>query len=354
MVLMLRDLAERAMTFLAGTLSGLFLSLGSTFSIASLLSALCIAITFLLLTRRAGKKVVPYRVMWRALFPGWVRRASFRADVWFLLLNLLASALLLGWTVVSARFISDVVGRALTGTFGVLPKPGLHEFAARLIATVALFLAYELAYWVDHYLSHRIPVLWEFHKVHHTAEVLSPITNFRVHPVDSVIFYNFVSLFLGATGGVLTYLQLGRPFAIGGANAILVAFIFVTVHLQHSHVWIPITGPLGRVILSPAHHQIHHSENPIHYDTNYGGCLSLWDWVFGTLHMPQRRRERLVFGVGTRTPSDHSAVGCLILPFWRAWERIQLTKSGVWGRESGVSQESVIDKSVVDSRVPSR
>jgi sterol desaturase/sphingolipid hydroxylase (fatty acid hydroxylase superfamily) len=341
---MVPHLVERATTFLAGSFSGLFLSLGSTFSIASLLSALCIAISFLLLTRRAGRKVVPYRVMWRALFPGWARRASFRADLWFLFLNLLASAVLLGWTVVSSRFISDVVSRALTSTFGVLPKPGLNELASRLIVTVALFLAYELAYWVDHYLSHRIPVLWEFHKVHHTAEVLSPITNFRVHPVDSVIFYNFVSIFLGATGGVLTYLQLGRPFAIGGANAILVAFIFVTVHLQHSHVWIPITGPLGRLILSPAHHQIHHSDNPIHYDTNYGGCLSFWDWVFGTLHMPQRRRERLIFGVGARTPSDHSAVGCLIVPFLRAWERARTAKSGVASPESGVSRKPGVER----------
>src|SRR5262249_30129302 len=185
-------------------------------------SALCIAIAFLLLSRRAGKKVVPYRVMFRALFPGWVRRASFRADVWFLLLNLLASALLLGWTVVSSRFIADGVGRALTGAFGVLPKPGLNAFTARLIVTLALFLAYELAYWVDHYLSHRIPVLWEFHKVHHTAEVLSPITNFRMHPVDSVVFSNIVSLFVGATAGVLSYLQLGHPFLIGGETALLI------------------------------------------------------------------------------------------------------------------------------------
>ena len=151
--------------------------------------------------------------------------------------------------------------------------------------TVCLFLAYELAYWLDHYLSHRIPLLWEFHKVHHTAEVLSPLTNFRVHPVDSLVFYNILGIFLGTTGGALSYLQLGSPFAIGGANVILVAFVFVTVHLQHSHVWIAATGPLGRVILSPAHHQIHHSDNPIHFDKNFGSCLSLWDWLFGTLHV---------------------------------------------------------------------
>jgi sterol desaturase/sphingolipid hydroxylase (fatty acid hydroxylase superfamily) len=322
---MFRYLAERGVKFLVGSISSLFLSIGSSFSIASLLSALCVAIAFLLVRRRPGKKDVKYKVMWRALFPRWLCRASFRADVWFLLFNLVASAMLVGWAVISSQFISNSVAGALADMFGVRPKTGLNDFISRSIVTVSLFLAYELAYWIDHYLSHRIPLLWEFHKVHHTAEVLSPLTNFRVHPVDSVVFYNILGIFLGTTGGALSYLQLGSPFAVGGANVILVAFIFVTVHLQHSHVWIAATGTLGRVILSPAHHQIHHSDNPIHFDKNFGGCLSLWDWLFGTLHVPERKRERLNFGIATRSRTHHTAMGCLLIPFVRAWERLRPT-----------------------------
>jgi len=261
--------------------------------------------------------------MIRALFPKWLHRPSFKADLWFLLLNVFVTGILIGWTVVSSLYISDGVGGALTHTFGVLPKTGLNDFASRSIVTVCLFLAYELAFWVDHYLSHRVPLLWEFHKVHHTAEMLTPITNFRVHPVDSVIFFNILRIFLGTTGGVLTYLQLGNPFTVGGANAIMVAFIFLTVHLQHSHVWIATTGSLGRVIFSPAHHQIHHSDNPIHFDKNFGSCLAIWDWVFGTLHMPERKRERLNFGIPIQVPSHHTAMGGLITPFVKALERIR-------------------------------
>jgi sterol desaturase/sphingolipid hydroxylase (fatty acid hydroxylase superfamily) len=320
---MLRYPAERALEFLVGSIAHFLLSVGSVFSIASLLSALCIAVAFLLLSRRPGKKDVKYKVMLRALFPKWLRRASFRADVWFLVFNLAGAAVLLGWAIVSSQFISDTVAGALADLFGVRPKPGWNDLVSRSIVTVALFLAYELAYWIDHYLSHRIPVLWEFHKVHHTAEVLSPLTNFRVHPVDSLVFYNILGLFLGTTAGALSYLQLGKPFAFGGANAILVAFIFLTVHLQHSHVWIAATGALGRVILSPAHHQIHHSDNPIHFDKNFGGCLSLWDWLFGTLHMPERRREPLTFGIAIRARAHHTAMGCLVVPFVQAWERLR-------------------------------
>jgi sterol desaturase/sphingolipid hydroxylase (fatty acid hydroxylase superfamily) len=326
---MLPYLAARAAKFLVGSVSSVFLSVGSVFSIASLLSALCIAIAFLLLSRAPGKKDVKYKVMLRALFPRWLRRASFKADVWFLIFNLFGAAMLIGWAIISSQFVSDTVAGALADVFGARPKPALNAVISRWIVTLCLFLAYELAYWIDHYLSHRIPVLWEFHKVHHTAEVLSPLTNFRVHPIDSVVFYNILALFAGTTAGALSYLQLGKPFAVGGANAILVTFIFLTVHLQHSHVWIAATGALGRVILSPAHHQIHHSDNPIHFDKNFGGCLSVWDWLFGTLHMPERKREPLTFGIAIRARAHHTAMGCVVAPFLHAWERLRPTDASV-------------------------
>jgi sterol desaturase/sphingolipid hydroxylase (fatty acid hydroxylase superfamily) len=320
---MFLDVAERLIQFFVRGISDLFLLPGSSFSLASLLSALCVAVAFLVLSRRPGKKHVKYQVLFRALFPKWLRRASFRADVRFLLLSVFAFGMLLGWAVLSLQVVSDTIAGALADRFGVMPQTGLNDFTNRSIATLCLFLVYELAYWIDHYLSHRIPLLWEFHKVHHTAEVLSPLTNFRVHPVDSVLFYNILSIFLGTTAGVLRHLQFGSPFVLDGANVIIVAFFFITLHLQHSHVWMPATGLLGRVIQSPAHHQIHHSDNPIHFDKNFGGCLSIWDWLFGTLHMPERQRERLNFGIATRAHTHHTAVGSLLVPFARAWERLQ-------------------------------
>jgi sterol desaturase/sphingolipid hydroxylase (fatty acid hydroxylase superfamily) len=319
---MYRDAAERLVQFVVHKLEVLFLGLGSSFSAASLISALCIAVVFLLVRRRRDKKRITLRVLRRALFPRWLRRASFRADVGFLLLNVLATGLLFGWAMVSSGFISHRVSDALTALFGVLPKTGLNELTSKSIVTVFLFLAYELGYWVDHYLSHRIPLLWDFHKVHHTAEVLSPLTNFRVHPVDSIVFANILGVFIGVTSGVSSYVQLGSGFEVGGQNLILVAFFFVTVHLQHSHLWIATTGLLGRVVLSPAHHQIHHSDNPIHFNKNFGSCLSVWDWLFGTLHMPERQRERLTFGVESRTRAHHTAIGGLVIPFVRASRRL--------------------------------
>ncbi len=199
------------------------------------------------------------------------------------------------------------------GSPGPAPVPDL---AAAALLTFALFLAYELAYWVYHYLSHTVPALWEMHKVHHSAQVLTPLTNGRVHPIESVLFLNLMALFLGLTDGVVTHL-LGRPtqqFTIADANVIVVVFTYLVAHLHHSHVWIPLTGVWGRIFISPAHHQIHHSTNPVHFNKNMGSVLAIWDWLFGTLHIPQRRRERLTFGLGPEDQTEHSVTQELLRP----------------------------------------
>ena len=152
-----------------------------------------------------------------------------------------------------------------------------------------LFLAYELGYWFNHWLSHKVPVLWEFHKVHHTAEVLTPLTNFRVHPIYALDLrqHSRRSRPRSPTASAITC-SARPPINTRSAdtNIILVLFIHAYVHLQHSHMWISFRGVLGRIFVSPAHHQVHHSGNPKHFNKNFGSCLALWDWMFGTLYVP--------------------------------------------------------------------
>jgi sterol desaturase/sphingolipid hydroxylase (fatty acid hydroxylase superfamily) len=76
------------------------------------------------------------------------------------------------------------------------------------------------------------------------------------------------------------------------------AFLVTYGHLRHSNMWIAFNGFAGRILQSPAHHQLHHSANPIHYDRNLGFALAVWDWAFGTLVIPESTRQQIVFGVG--------------------------------------------------------
>ena len=114
-----------------------------------------------------------------------------------------------------------------------------------------LFLAYELGYWFNHWLSHKVPLLWEFHKVHHTAEVLTPLTNFRVHPVYTWIFANILAFSAAVANGFGNYMfgETAYQYALTDTNIILVLFIHAYVHLQHSHMWISFRGVLGRIFV---------------------------------------------------------------------------------------------------------
>jgi len=155
-------------------------------------------------------------------------------------------------------------------------------------------LAYELGYWFNHWLSHKVRLLGEFHKVHHNAEVLTPLTNFRVHPVCTWVFTNILAVSAAVANGFGNYMFGETAYQLSDTNIILV--LFIHAYVQHSHMWIAFRGVLGRIFVSPAHHQVHHSANPKHFNKNFGSCLALWDWMFGTLYAPEKTREPLTFG----------------------------------------------------------
>lgn len=302
----------------------LLLSPGSSLSLWSLLAALVIA-AGVAIAKRKGR-AVSLRALSRAMFP---RRLlvgpSARTDFGFTLLAVFASTALFGWAVLSHLGIAA----AVAGFFGEPLKLGLSSWLAVAAMTFALWLAYEFAYWLDHMLSHKVPALWAFHKVHHSAETLSPLTVFRVHPVDSIVFYNIVAVVTGVTAGVMHWLVGAgvSPLTVAGTNALLIASIFTIKHLHHSHVWISWRGKWGRLILSPAHHQIHHSVAPEHHDRNFGETLAIFDWLAGTLHQPKAKREPLTFGVaGMHKP--HSVQGALVAPFVDAVRPYVAKKAG--------------------------
>ncbi len=280
--------------------SGPFLSFGSMVSLTSLGCALLIAVAFVAARLRRRRRRIRLKVVLRALFPRrMVAHASTGIDISYLIFNTFIFGAMFGWALLSFRTISNGTIDALTGTFGTPAATALPEFAVRALLTVVLFLAYEFGYWLHHYLCHRVPFLWEFHKVHHTANVLTPITVFRVHPVDTWLFVNMLAIAVGTANGVANY-ALGvtaHQYGLTETNLILVVFIHVYIHFQHSHLWIAFRGLTGRVLLSPAHHQVHHSTNPVHFNKNLGSCLAVWDWMFGTLHIPAKAPERLNFGV---------------------------------------------------------
>ena len=306
--------------FFFGQLGRLFFSFGSNFSLTSLAAALVISALYFAWQRHRRGRRIRLKTIARALFPRRIMRStSNQADIFYLFFNVFMFSVLFGWAVLSYQFISNGIIAGLIAVAGPVAPSTWPPYVTRSVITAMLFLAYELGYWFNHWLSHKVPVLWEFHKVHHTAEVLTPLTNFRVHPIYGWIFANILAVSVAVANGFGNYMfgETAYQYAFNDTNIILVLFIHAYVHLQHSHMWISFRGLAGRIFVSPAHHQVHHSNNPKHFDKNFGSCLALWDWMFGTLYVPAKEREPLVFGFPDH-PNAHTVKGELVDPLINA------------------------------------
>ena len=221
------------------------------------------------------------------------------------------SALVFNWQPVSAYVAGLLHSAGVSGT-----ADNTAAFALGLALTLTLFIVDDLGRWFAHYIFHRIPELWEFHKVHHSAEVLNFVTADRLHPVErltdmaiTALSYGAINgLFIGAFGDKLTVTT------VMGANVFLFVFNICGGVLRHSPFWISFGPGVEKWFISPAMHHIHHSNKPEHFDRNYGGALAIWDRMAGSLHIP-KGREIEGFGIGEETADYRSFAVILFRPF---------------------------------------
>jgi sterol desaturase/sphingolipid hydroxylase (fatty acid hydroxylase superfamily) len=303
----------------------MLISPGSAFSIWSLAAAFMIGFAFLALRRRERRGRADLKIIARAVFSlRLLKSRSTRGDIFYFFVNTLALGGLIGWGLITGDAVYEFVLKGLDAGLGRRVAIAADGWGARIAATLLLFLAYEFAYWLDHFLKHRIPALWEVHKTHHTAEVLTPLTSFRVHPLDSLVFANVMAVSLGSVLGLIAHFAGTKiaDFTVDGTNIFLVLFIFLTVHLQHSQFWIPFSGRLGRLLLSPAHHQIHHSVDPAHYNSNFGSTIAIFDRAFGTLILPPEKNPHLRFGVLEDVKDPHGLTELLVTPVGQCFARL--------------------------------
>ena len=217
--------------------------------------------------------------------------------------------------------LASRVWHGLHASLGPLSQP-LEGPALWAGVTVGLFVVADLAFFVSHVLLHRIPWLWELHKVHHSAPVLTPLSVFRRHPCD-IMFDGLVGgVMMGTAYGVIGWLagSVITGHEILGVNVLLFGTLLIGFNLQHSHVWMT-WGPLERLLISPAAHQIHHSNAPEHHDRNFGNMLSVWDRVLRTYVSPPRTRPGLEFGLGAETEDYRSVWRLYVVPMLRIFVR---------------------------------
>jgi sterol desaturase/sphingolipid hydroxylase (fatty acid hydroxylase superfamily) len=211
-----------------------------------------------------------------------------------------------------AALVSTILDWTIIAPGLNLPRP-----AVAATYTLALFIAGDLSRYILHRLLHTVPMLWNFHQIHHSATALNPFTVYRVHPVESLLFGLRRTLSTGLVTGIFIWLfgTSLNGYDVLGVNAIGLAFNIFGSNLRHSHVWLSYGTTMERIFISPAQHQIHHSAQPEHLNKNYGTCLSLWDKL-GNSWLEAGPQKKLQFGLGTtsKTPS-FGLMGALWAPF---------------------------------------
>lgn len=160
------------------------------------------------------------------------------------------------------------------------------------VQLVVAFLCTDFMQWCIHNLLHRVPVLWRFHRVHHSIRVMDFWGSFRFHVVEIVVYKS------------LQYIPLAL---LGFDGSVLFALAIISTiigHFNHANTRLR-TGWLRYVFNSPEMHIWHHvhaSHGPT--NVNFAIGLSAWDWLFGTAHLPKEPPVALGFPGVERFPGD--------------------------------------------------
>ncbi|MGY8907914.1 sterol desaturase family protein [Candidatus Njordibacter sp. Uisw_056] len=288
-----------------------------------LLSAAILAIIWLMWQRKLNFMAA---VGWFFRRETWWSRSS-RSDYQLMLLNqplmLLLSPLLLSKLVLATSIfysLSDWVVRPLWSS-------DISAFWVSVLFTACLFVVDDASRYYLHRLMHRWPALWAFHRVHHTAESLTPFTVFRTHPVEGVLFGLRSALVQGFLIGIFVFLFYDRVtlLSVLGANVFTAALNFLGSNLRHSPVPISYGKTLERWLISPAQHQIHHSQAREHWNKNFGAFIAVWDRVGNTLEYGSNTQD-LTYGLRHQKPQEHQLVTLYWQPFKHCWRCLRRTK----------------------------
>lgn len=229
---------------------------------------------------------------------------SARADFLFWLSRRIFMPLLVVPLAISTVTAGHVAYVILSTFLGGPAHPPAAAGPGILVAfTVTMLIAYDLSYYLYHRMQHAVPILWELHKVHHSAQVMIGVTKDRVHPIDEIMNRWWDGLLPGLCFGIWLFFALDPvEITVFGLNVYMLRnTILMMDFVRHTHLKLSYGRHLNAVLLSPHYHQLHHSIAEWHWDKNFGLTLSIWDRLFGTLVIPEKD-EDFSFGL---TDGEH-------------------------------------------------
>lgn len=230
------------------------------------------------------------------------RRRRWLTNLTISVLNTLAlRALALGLPLLAVGAALDA-GRHGWGLFNLLGWPAWVE-----VALAVLIL--DFAIWTQHLITHKVPVLWRLHRVHHADRDMDVTTAVRFHPVEIALSM---------------LLKIGLVYLLGPAALAVVLFEILlngTALFNHANIRLPIAADavLRKVLVTPDMHRVHHSIRREEHDSNYGFALSIWDRAMGTyIAQPASGHDGMTIGLGWQDERPTRLGWSLWLPFRRS------------------------------------
>ncbi|BFU77798.1 hypothetical protein ALC152_10130 [Arcobacter sp. 15-2] len=278
-----------------------------------IVSSLFIALIYLFIYKKERKINLSYKL--------WFHKSAI-LDYKYFVVSFFIKVILIVPLIIGVHEITIFVYEFFTDYFGYVKISYFSYLEVVLLFTITLFVVSDFTrYWIHRFL-HTIPFLWEFHKVHHSAKVLTPITFYRVHPVENLLFGFRYAFSIGLVSGVFIYLfgAMISVYEIVGTNIVLYVFSLMGSNLRHSHIRLAYFESIENILISPFQHQLHHSTK--YYNKNYGGYLAIWDNIFGTLQKSKKiveSKEKIRFGVEIK---DFQTVSNLLfVPFRKIYTK---------------------------------
>lgn len=208
--------------------------------------------------------LIPLEAVWGASKrPAWSERIG---NLGAMLVLLLVGGSIVYLCLVNTGFVTWI-GMPMESRLAFLNNPWLYALVA--IAVI------DGLYYILHRLQHAIPLLWRFHKVHHTEPAINITTSHRSHfleaPLQFVVVLSLALFILGYNQEGLIYAQIATKFFSYFGHLDIRLFL----------------GPLSGVVVGPQYHRLHHSITRLEQDSNFAQVLPLWDWIGRTYRRPQ-------------------------------------------------------------------
>ncbi|MEP1521129.1 sterol desaturase family protein [Ascidiaceihabitans sp.] len=187
------------------------------------------------------------------------------------------------------------------GLFNVIDLPVWIE-------VVLAILILDFAIWLQHLITHRVPLLWRLHRVHHADVDIDVSTAIRFHPVEIALSM---------------VLKIGLVYLLGPAAIAVILFEILlngTAMFNHANIKLPLAVDafVRCVLVTPDMHRVHHSVHRHEHDSNYGFALSIWDRMFGTyIAQPAQGHDKMAIGLQWQDARPSKLGWSLRLPFFK-------------------------------------